>query len=350
LPGFTLIAAGEEEPFRLGLLRREGATFGLLRIRNFGFGQYRTACIAAWNAASPAQRGDAEAFPDLVQAEWLNQLAAAIRRLAARRPDALIVDIGTNSGGNDAGDWAPRLFTRQDLRSARLLMTSGPLALRYLDEEIAGLERDRNRTADPASRRAADAALATMRARRAAAAAPACPMSWVWTERRPWAPFGCARLADMGFASGVVAGASEAPIADPAIARHVYWPFRVGGLAGAWSGPLYVLINRATYSAAEMFAAVLQNNGAAKMVGATTGGDGCGFMVDSEPLILPHLGLRLRMSNCVRLRADGSDEVAGIAPDLPILPRAGESPRARAARLAAAVAADLRQQPAPSPR
>ena len=171
-------------------------------------------------------------------------------------------------------------------------------------------------------------------------------MAWVWTERRPWAPYGCARLADVGFASGVVASAAEAPIPDPAVARHVYWPVRVAGLAGAWGGPLYVLTNGTTYSAAEMFAAVLQNNRAAKVIGVASGGDGCGFMVDTDPLTLPHLGLRLRMSNCVRLRADGSDEVAGVAPDLPVLPREGESARARAVRLAAAIAGDLASHPA----
>jgi hypothetical protein len=29
--------------------------------------------------------------------------------------------------------------------------------------------------------------------------------------------------------------------------------------------------------------------------------------------------MRIRMLNCVRLRYDGSDEVAGIEPDLPVL-------------------------------
>jgi len=347
LPGFTLVAAGESDSFRLGTLRQGGVTFGILRIRNFSPSQYPAACVAAWNGATPAERADADDISDLAQAQWLASLAAAIGRLAESRPDALIVDVGNNSGGNDSGDWAARLFTRQPLSSARLLMTSGTLATRYLDQEVRGLEHARSRTADPASQRAADAALATLRARRAAAAAPGCSMSWVWAERRPWAPFGCARLADVGFASGVVASAAEAPSAAPRILRHVYWPSRVGGLAGAWGGPLYILTNDATYSAAELFTAALRNNRAAKTVGVATGGDGCGFMIDSPPLTLPHLRLRLRMSNCVRLRADGSDEVAGIAPDLPILPRDGESARARAARLLAAVAGDLAHRPAP---
>jgi hypothetical protein len=46
------------------------------------------------------------------------------------------------------------------------------------------------------------------------------------------------------------------------------------------------------------------------------------------------------MPNCVRLRADGSSEVAGIAPDLPIAALEGESARARAARLLSSIVAD----------
>lgn len=341
LPGFSLLAAGEDSPFRLGILRQGGRRFGILRIRNFSPTQYPAVCAAAWNAASRAQRRDAEGFSDRVQGQWLAALAAAIGRLRAERPDALIVDVGANSGGNDSGDWAARLFTRVPLRSSRLLMTSGPLAARYLDEEIQGLEQAMGRTTDEASRRAAGAALAVMQARRAAAALPGCALSWAWTERRPWNPDGCSRLADVGFASGVVAGEAEAAIPDEAVARHVYWPARVSRLRGAWGGPLYLLTNGTTYSSAEMFAAMLQNNRAARIVGAASGGDGCGFMIDNDPLTLPHLGLRLRMPNCVRLRADGSDEVAGVTPDLPVLPREGESPRARAARLAGIVADDL---------
>jgi hypothetical protein len=48
------------------------------------------------------------------------------------------------------------------------------------------------------------------------------------------------------------------------------------------------------------------------------------------------------MPNCVRLRADGSSEVAGIAPDLPIAAIDGESPRARAARMLYAVVGDAK--------
>ena len=104
---------------------------------------------------------------------------------------------------------------------------------------------------------------------------------------------------------------------------------------------VYVVTDGRTYSSAEMFSAVMRDNGIAKTIGLRTGGDGCGFMQEEKPFVLTHSKLRFRIPDCVRLRADGSDEVAGIAPDMPILPTEGESDRARAARAIATIENDL---------
>ena len=341
LPGFTLLANGEDGGFRAGVLLLGEKRVGIVRIRNFSPTQYAGVCEAAWSSATAAQRADPDAFAEQVQLQWLSSLAAATDLVTAQHPDVLLVDIGTNSGGNDSGDWAARLFTRQPLRSARVLMRPGAAMEDYLGDEIEALERVTRSASDPASREAGERALTVLRARRQTAAGTTCQLQWVWRQRRDWAPFGCSGLLDAGFASGVVDYQAPNSIADAAVARRIYWPAAADPLIGRWSGPLYVLTNGATYSAAEMFAAVLQNNHAARIVGTPSGGDGCGFMTDSEPLTLPTLALRIRLPNCVRLRADGSDEVAGIQPDISVLPRAQESPRARAMRLLRGIAADL---------
>ena len=70
---------------------------------------------------------------------WLKALA---ERLAAFRTEdvaAVLVDVGGNGGGNDLGDWAARLFTSSDVRSAPLLMHTGPLGAQYMDEQLQGL-------------------------------------------------------------------------------------------------------------------------------------------------------------------------------------------------------------------
>jgi C-terminal processing protease CtpA/Prc len=114
-------------------------------------------------------------------------------------------------------------------------------------------------------------------------------------------------------------------------------------MRGAWNGPVYLLTDSATASAAEMFAARMHDSGIARTVGVRTLGLGCGSMVENAPFTLPHSHLSFRIPNCVRLRADGSDEVAGIAPDLPVLPAAKESARARAARVLSVIGRELSQ-------
>jgi C-terminal processing protease CtpA/Prc len=102
--------------------------------------------------------------------------------------------------------------------------------------------------------------------------------------------------------------------------------------------PLFVAVDRNSWSAAEYFAAVLHDNHAARMVGELTGGAGCGFTNGGIHTQLSHSGAAVTMPDCVRLRADGSNEVAGITPDVlvPWAPR--DSPFQRAAKLARALA------------
>jgi C-terminal processing protease CtpA/Prc len=92
-----------------------------------------------------------------------------------------------------------------------------------------------------------------------------------------------------------------------------------------------------------MFTAVLRDSGAAKTIGAATFGAGGGSMSEEPPITLPTSRLRFTFPNTVRLRADGTDEVAGIVPDLPVLATEGEDGRARALRILDSIDADLRK-------
>jgi C-terminal processing protease CtpA/Prc len=79
-----------------------------------------------------------------------------------------------------------------------------------------------------------------------------------------------------------------------------------------------VLVDRHTASASEYFAAVLRDNGAATIVGERTMGAGCGYTNGGIPVVLPHSGVRIRMPDCVRYRADGRSELEGVAPDVAV--------------------------------
>jgi hypothetical protein len=340
LEGFRLEADGVTSNFRAGATRVNGRLIGIVRIRSFQLPQHPLACERAW-ADHPELDKRSEAFGAAARDAWYQALADQLASFRRQGMDAVLVDVGSNSGGDDSGDWMPRMFTAAPVRSAPMLMAAAPVAQAYIDEELR--DADKAVAADPDERTRALAARVRVffLDRQAELAQRRCDMSWVWRERRAFDPAGCSRLIDMGHASG--AFAYEAPGAwhDRMAGAKLYWPAMIEPWRGAWDGPTYVLTNAATYSSAEMFAALSQDRRIAKTVGTKTGGDGCGFVEDTPPIVLAHANLRFRIPNCMRLRADGTNEVAGVAPNLGVPETAGESPRARAMATLAKVASDL---------
>jgi hypothetical protein len=343
LQGFALEADGSGTAFRAGRIGVAGRRIGIVRLKNFSRQQYPGECLRAWPGADAATRRDSDAFEKRVTRFWFESLSAQLARFRREGVDAVLVDVGTNSGGDESGDWAARLFTARPVHSAKLLMAAAPPANAYIDEQIAALKGQGSPQAL--------AAAAWFDGRRAVVTGRHCDMSWVWKERRTWGPGPCTRLLGMGWASGAF-GYLPPEAATRAAAELVYWPAVVEPWRGSWAGPTYVLTNSASYSAAEMFVAVIKDNGVARTIGTRTGGDGCGFMAEAAPTLLPHSRLRYRMPNCVRLRGDGSNEVAGIEPDLPVAAVEGESPRGRAERLLETLVRDLARAPEtlPAPR
>ncbi len=85
--------------------------------------------------------------------------------------------------------------------------------------------------------------------------------------------------------------------------------------AGAWRGPLFILADRGTGSASEDFVAWFKDNHAATILGDRTAGAGCGYMNGGGRFQLRAAGFEVRMPNCARFLADGTNEVEGITPD-----------------------------------
>ena len=344
LPGVHLLGDGQDSVFRVGLADFDGQRIGLVRIQSFRARSFPRACLRAWaqarKAGTPITRA---AIGKAAGQLWLQELADRLQVLRNAGAQAVIVDVGNNGGGDDSGDWIPRLFGTRPIASSRLLVVDAPAGAAYLDEEINDLTEALEAKPGPRAKADLESALARFKARKASIGAAPCDLSWVWRERHAWHDVTCRHVIDAGYADGPLPGLPAHAYGEPKTERALAWSTAVQDLYGAWPGPAYVLTDRKTFSSAEMFAATMQDNRAAKVVGVRTGGDGCGFMGDAPPLVLAHSRLRFRVPNCIRLRADGTDEVAGIAPDLPVDPIEGESERARAARVLRVVAADLKR-------
>ena len=340
LPGFRLLADGIGTPFRAGEIRTSGDAhpIGILRIPSFEETADLGLCRAAWARDQfwgPTGRLRRGVLRQYVERQWYATMAALLGRFRADNAAALIIDVGNNSGGDDSGDIAPSLFSAKRLRSSTLLISwDSAAATPYMEQEVEALQAAAN--ADSSSQFVREQ-LALFQSRRQQVQRPSCDMSWVWRERRRWTTTDCRRLIEAGSSGGPLALLDPQAVSSAGVAKELHWPSGVVEFWGSWTGPLYVLTDRRTYSSAEMFAALLQNNRAATVVGSRTGGDGCGFM-DSDGLArLPHSGMRFRVPNCVRLRADGTDEVAGVAPDLPVPAREGEAGATFAMRVLNAV-------------
>jgi len=344
LPGFHLTRDGLVQPFRSGVwTSADGVRTGVVRIQSFSADDYPALCRQEWTRLRdlPSQQ---EMKAELEDA-WYASLAAILREFAQQRVDTLLVDVGSNPGGDDSGDIATRLFSDRPLQAAPLLVSQAATGAAYLDEQIerlaGAIDRRQPDRRERALLREASTAFA---ASRRALDGPACDLSWVWHERRDWTTGHCRRLVPAGTSAGPLGHLPAEAVADLRLAHRLDWTQDTRAHWGSWTGPVYLLTDGKTYSSAEMFAARLHDNGVARTLGERSGGDGCGFMVAAEPVRLSHSGLRLRMPNCVRLRGDGSDEVAGVAADLPVVPREGEGARARAQRALETAAEDWRAQ------
>ncbi len=125
----------------------------------------------------------------------------------------------------------------------------------------------------------------------------------------------CSNVAMAGFSTGLVGTAPAGSFAGKDWGVYVFNPAQHYYSDGVWSGPVIVLTDEETWSAAEQFAALLQDNRVAVVLGARTGGAGCGYTWGGHPTTLKNSGAVLRLPDCVRFRADGSNEVRGVMPD-----------------------------------
>lgn len=141
-------------------------------------------------------------------------------------------------------------------------------------------------------------------------------MYWTQQDATP----GCSNLeTNLLYTSGILPYAKLEDIGDLKSRWVLFYPSRYRYAEGTNQLPLIVLIDGDTGSSAEYFAAMLQDNKAATLVGQVTVGAGCGFTDGGIDTKLKNSGAVIRLPDCARLRSDGSNEVNGIVPDI-ILP------------------------------
>ncbi|MBA2918440.1 hypothetical protein GON01_05570 [Sphingomonas sp. MAH-20] len=303
--------------FPAGTIDNGGTRIGVIRVGIFMPQGYPALCEQAARDLSLSEGAECDdSCSDRLITRAYELMTAAfeqrLRDLKRAGAQVLLVDISGNSGGSEWAEAAARALSRKRLQSAPLGFVRGEHWAKQWREVAAALN-DARKTAAPADR----AALAGWIAEANAAAAEA---------GRDCADGSCPRLGRAGYATGLVGSAPSAQFDGKPWAVHVFTPAQYGYHDGVWDGPVIVVVDQETWSAAEEFAAMLQDNDAAVVMGARTGGAGCGHTDGGTPTTLANSKGVLEVPDCARFRRDGSNEVNGIVPDVVVALRFDDGP------------------------
>jgi Peptidase family S41 len=293
LPGYMVLP---NNVFEIGTIKVRSRQVGILRIGVFSPFGYPNLCAQAVATAKLTidQPCDDTCHDRLITEThdlMTRALIDSIERLKRAGAKTLLIDISQNGGGTDWTEAAARIVSPVPIQSAPV----------HVIRNQVWVERWRSL----ASKLRKDAAVDL--ANKADALA---------TGLEPCSQAACTRLAPVGFSSGLVAQASPRDFESKPWGAEVFTPSQFPYRESVWQGPLVILVDGDTWSAAEQFAALIRDNDAGVVIGERTGGAGCGYMYDSQPIVLKHSKAELTMPNCARLRRDGSNEVGGIVPDI----------------------------------
>ncbi|MDE2091931.1 MAG: hypothetical protein KGJ08_08535 [Gammaproteobacteria bacterium] len=339
LPQFTAVAGKEAVFFPGGLLEISAhRKVGVIRIGLFAESGYPQACEAVVHTLGLDTTATCNsACQDRIQLQVANFLTAALARRAAvlRKAGAtsLLVDITDNGGGDNWVEAPPRELSPVPLRESRYAFVKSGHWTKDLESRLKDVDTDLAHHRSPRQ-------VLTLARRHLLQAIDEsrhpCDRSSVWQDRT----LQCSQLV-----KGILYTAAMVPYAKPGsyaglASRDVlYDPLRYDYTESPDRLPLYVAVDENTWSAAEYFAAILQDNHAAAIIGVPTGGAGCGYTNGGIPTILTHSRAVVKMPDCVRIRADGTDAVDGVTPDILVPWARQDSPFQHASKLLAALGA-----------
>jgi hypothetical protein len=316
----------------VGVLKAGGRTLGVIRIGLFAEQAFPMLCEREHPEPALCDSACEQKIFTRVGKTLTRTLVRQVKVLAARKVDAIVIDVTGNRGGTDWAEAAARVMTKPGLAAPRISFIKHPHWVKGIDSRLSDIDLDLKRTTIGAAQRAwLLAARAELIKSRALAAEP-CERDAIWRNQRVCPLLVAGRLHSTGLEATPRAldfDGYEAEWVYDSVAR--YEP------DVAWQGKLAILVDNDTVSAAELFAATLKDNDRATLIGTPTRGAGCGYTDGGIPITLKHSGVQIKAPDCARLRANGENEVAGIVPYVLVPWRGNDSPYQRAARALAAL-------------
>ena len=338
LPGYTPVRDEDSQFFPGGILRLSARKrLGVIRIHMFSETVHPELCTQALASLEIAPDAECDFRCGYrVSITAANLLTAALERrveaLHRAGATALVIDITGNGGGSDWVEPAARVLTSVPLRSPRLAFVRHPHWSGQLRERLADIEADLSAAPTPELEDAKNKIVAAI-----TEAERPCDRSSLWGEpsKRP----DCSLVVSgLLHSTGLRAHAKPGTIPETSASKGtIFHASHYAYREGVNRLPLFVLTDGLTASASELFVAMLRDNDAARVAGTSTLGAGCGHTNGGIRSTLKNSGAKLELPDCIRLRADGTNEVLGIVPDVLVPWRSRDSAFQRAAKAAKAL-------------
>jgi hypothetical protein len=322
--------------FASGVLDFEGRRFGLLRIGSFDEKDFRGACRREWFVFRQTLAGTCEpdcrsTFDLRVAGRLLREIAAGIRQLDQAGSQILVVDVTGNSGGRGWHRSAAQLFSAKYLPHLRASYVRNSRTLESLEDDRKRIQRYLlHSNPSPEVRTTLEDALCRISDLAAEAEKP-CDAAWFWGGRSRQS--GCTRLTTRPFYSSGYLDRYDGPQLPDEIQRRVFSDGIYGPTRFAWRGPVVVLIDEDSASAAELFAGNLQHLAGSILIGRPTAATGSGWTLGRVAWILPRSKMQLYMPDTVEYWPGGENAREGLVPDVPTRWSRNEDPMKMAKEL-----------------
>lgn len=332
-PGYQPLVTPQSDVFPIGIIIVKRQRIGVVQIGVFTPQGFPALCQEALRKLSiPAEKPCDDACNDRID-HWASDrltldLSAQLRAIENAGATSLVVDIAANGGGSEWAEAVARTLTPLRLQSEDIGIVRGEHWARTFARDESSLRHFADH--ETGRDRAMLLNLADQVEARRKMALASCDSAPFWRGDRP----ACNWLGNGFFGSGLLAAADPSRFRGKPWGTLLFTPLQFPYEEGVWRGPLIVLVDRNTGSAAAQFAAVLQDNRAAIIMGEPADG-GCGHTNGGTPTRLRNSGATLEVPDCARFRVDGSNEITGIQPDVLIGFTAVDGPHRRGARFLA---------------
>jgi len=339
IDNYTEIKNDDSKYFSIGVLRPPTKNnIGILRIPLFSEYAFPDLCelVTAEMKLSKEASCD-EDCEDRVGRKAADLLTAALARqinvLKQSGITTLVVDITGNGGGTNWAEPAARTLTTKALKTPRQQFIRHPHWTKQFERRLDIIKADK-KNQKVGNDEGLQQAENILRMALSESQKP-CDRSGLWKNRKP----DCSLVVQRPvlYPQSVQAYSKPGSLPEAASSQFIFFPSRYAYKEGVYSGKLIVLVDRNTWSSAEYFAAMLRDNDAAILMGEPTGGAGCGYTNGGIPTVLKNSKAKVKVPDCVRLRADGSNEVAGITPDVLVPWRPNDNKFQRTKRVAEAL-------------